>query len=148
MHDFNENGLWEPAEIAQLYGLYRAPNEHLPQGLRDIAVRAVLDPMDTNRDGRVSRPEFEAFLSSGGVLPDLNYGPGHHGDDEYEYEIHHWEQYHDEDTTLEDLTHPEDIEHFKKHEDDERAQAVLQDLQGRTIVLENIPAKFRRVEDL
>ena len=23
-------------------------------------------------------------------------GPGHHGDDEYEYEIHHFEKFHDE----------------------------------------------------
>lgn len=26
----------------------------------------------------------------------LQLGPGHHGDDEYEYEIHHYEKYHDE----------------------------------------------------
>ena len=38
-------------------------------------------------------------------------GPGHHGDDEYEYEIHHFEKFHNEDTTEEELTHPEDIEH-------------------------------------
>lgn len=27
-------------------------------------------------------------------------GPGHHGDDEYEYEIHHFEKFHDESTSL------------------------------------------------
>ena len=26
----------------------------------------------------------------------LQLGPGHHGDDEYEYEIHHFAKYHDE----------------------------------------------------
>ena len=29
-------------------------------------------------------------------LKDFGLGPGHHGDDEYEYEIHHFEKYHDE----------------------------------------------------
>ncbi len=27
-------------------------------------------------------------------------GPGHHGDDEYEYEIHHFEKFHDESGSL------------------------------------------------
>lgn len=27
-------------------------------------------------------------------------GPGHHGDDEYEYEIHHFEKFHDESESL------------------------------------------------
>lgn len=27
-------------------------------------------------------------------------GPGHHGDDEYEYEIHHFEKFHDESRSL------------------------------------------------
>ena len=27
-------------------------------------------------------------------------GPGHHGDDEYEYEIHHFEKFHDESTSF------------------------------------------------
>ena len=71
-------------------------------------------------------------------------GPGHHGDDEYEYEIHHWEKYHDENTQLEDLTHPEDIEHFRKHEEQEEAQERLDQLSRQAIVEENIPSKFRR----
>lgn len=32
----------------------------------------------------------------------------------YEYELHHFEKYHDENTKEEDLNHPEDIAHFKK----------------------------------
>lgn len=61
-----------------------------------------------------------------------------------EYEIHHWELYHDENTKLEDLTHPEDIEHFRKHEEMEDEQERLELMKHRRIVEENIPDKFRR----
>lgn len=30
----------------------------------------------------------------------MQLGPGHHGDDEYEYEIHHFEKFHDESESL------------------------------------------------
>lgn len=71
-------------------------------------------------------------------------GPGHHGDDEYEYEIHHFEKYHDENTREEDLTHPEDIAHFKKHDHLEDEAERIEKLEGMAIVEENIPQKFRR----
>ena len=42
----------------------------------------------------ISREEFVRFIDvEGKTLPDMGTGPGHHGDDEYEYEIHHWEKY-------------------------------------------------------
>ena len=100
--------------------------------------------LDKDRDGLITREEFQAFIDSGRSLPDMQTGPGHHGDDEYEYEIHHWEKYHDENTQLEDLTHPEDIEHFRKHEEQEEAQERLDQLSRQAIVEENIPSKFRR----
>ena len=53
-------------------------------------------------------------------------------------------RYHDENTKEEDLIHPEDIEHFKRHdelEDEALAQAVLDKL---AIVEQNIPQRFRR----
>lgn len=53
-------------------------------------------------------------------------------------------RYHDENTKLEDLTHPEDIEHFKKHEAMEAAQERAEQLDRQPIVEANIPAKFRR----
>ncbi len=53
-------------------------------------------------------------------------------------------RYHDENTKLEDLTHPEDIEHFKKHEEMELEQERIERLDQRPIVEENIPSKFRR----
>lgn len=74
----------------------------------------------------------------------LGYGIGHHGDDEYEYEIHHFEKFHGPDTKLEDLTHPEDIEHFRRHEEADRRQEVRERMDRMQIVEANIPAKFRR----
>ena len=49
-----------------------------------------------------------------------------------------------EDTREEDLTHPEDIAHFKKH-DEMDAQADYQEKIDKTPINEqNIPQKFRR----
>ena len=77
-------------------------------------------------------------------LPDSHMGPGHHGDDEYEYEIHHFEKYHDENTKEEDLIHPEDIAHFAKHDREDEEAERLEQLDNRRVVEENIPGKFRR----
>jgi hypothetical protein len=71
-------------------------------------------------------------------------GPGHHGDDEYEYEIHHFELFHGEDTKEEDLTHPEDIEHFRMHDKLEEDQRRVEGLEKLSIVEANIPVKFRK----
>ena len=119
-------------------------NKDVPKSRRDEIERALMALLDADRDGTVTRAEFQAFIDSGRSLPDMQTGPGHHGDDEYEYEIHHWEKYHDENTQLEDLTHPEDIEHFRKHEEQEEAQERLDQLSRQAIVEENIPSKFRR----
>lgn len=53
-------------------------------------------------------------------------------------------RYHDENTKLEDLTHPEDIEHFKKHEEMEAEEERLEKQSKMAIIEENIPSKFRR----
>lgn len=119
-------------------------NKDVPKSRRDEIERALMSLLDKDRDGLITREEFQAFIDSGRSLPDMQTGPGHHGDDEYEYEIHHWEKYHDENTQLEDLTHPEDIEHFRKHEEQEEAQERLDQLSRQAIVEENIPSKFRR----
>lgn len=119
-------------------------NKHVSWERRDEILRGLLDLLDLNRDGVVSRDEWTAFTAQGKTLPDMNTGPGHHGDDEYEYEIHHWEKYHDENSKLEDLTHPEDIEHFKKHEEMEEEQERLEKMDQMAIIEENIPKKFFR----
>jgi len=119
-------------------------NRHVSQARRDEIVAAVMKEFDVDGDGRITQDEFRSVLRQGATLPDFGTGPGHHGDDEYEYEIHHWEKYHDENTKLEDLTHPEDIEHFRKHEQLEEEQERLEALERQHIVLENVPQKFLR----
>lgn len=101
----------------------------------------IFDPTDS---GKISRETFIELSRAGKQLPDFNLGPGHHGDDEYEYEIHHFEKFHDENTQVEDLIHPEDIEHFRKHEEMEREQERSDREQLQQVVLSNIPKKFRR----
>lgn len=53
-------------------------------------------------------------------------------------------RYHGDDTELEDLIHPEDIEHFKKHEEMEREEERAAELKKRSVITENIPKMFRR----
>lgn len=145
LHDYDSDGTWEPSEILRTYGLMDESNKHVTDARKQEIVSEVLRLIDNNKDGVVGRDEFEVFIThEQGTLPDFGTGPGHHGDDEYEYEIHHWELYHDENTKLEDLTHPEDIEHFKKHEQLEDEQERLELMKHKRIVEENIPEKFRR----
>ncbi|KAI1777556.1 hypothetical protein F4818DRAFT_317642 [Hypoxylon cercidicola] len=144
LHDYDADGHWEAEEILRTYGLMDESNKGVPQSRRDEIERELLQLLDTNKNGLVTRDEFVAFIEGGNTLPDVGMGPGHHGDDEYEYEIHHWEKYHDENTRLEDLTHPEDIEHFKKHEMLEDEEERLEMLNKMAIVEDNIPSKFRR----
>lgn len=109
------------------------------QALREIF--AVFDPW---RTGSITRDEFVQLSLSGKKLPDVGLGPGHHGDIEYEYEIHHFEKFHGDDATEEELNHPEDIEHFRLHDQLEDAQIALQAMEGLAVVDKNIPAKFLR----
>ena len=48
------------------------------------------------------------------------------------------------DTREEDLTHPEDIDHFKKHDEEAEAAERQAALDRMPIVEHNIPQKFRR----
>ena len=48
------------------------------------------------------------------------------------------------DTRIEDLTHPEDIAHFAKHDQEEDEEEQQQKLDRMSIVDHNIPQKFRR----
>ncbi|KAL2130645.1 hypothetical protein VTI74DRAFT_6126 [Chaetomium olivicolor] len=145
LHDFDADGNWEPEEILRTYGLMDESNKHVTDERKAQIALEILDLFDKNKDGRISRNEFvEVIEVDGKTLPDMGTGVGHHGDDEYEYEIHHWEKYHDENTKLEDLTHPEDIEHFKKHEEMEAEEERLAQLRKQSIIEDNIPAKFRR----
>ncbi|TVY33317.1 putative calcium-binding protein [Lachnellula subtilissima] len=145
LHDFDGNGFWDHQEILKFYGMEDQTAKDVPQSKKDEIIREITKLMDTNNNNIVEREEFMAFVvDRKGALPDFGTGPGHHWDIEMEYEIHHWEKYHDENTKEEDLTHPEDIAHFKLHDDleDEADRQAFLDKQP--IVDHNIPAKFRR----
>lgn len=112
--------------------------------VKDHAVSEVIRLFDKSGSGRISKEDWLSQSKSGVKLPDFGLGPGHHGDDEYEYEIHHFEKYHDENTREEDLIHPEDIAHFRKHDqmEDEAFRVAIE--QSQQIVEHNIPMKFRK----
>jgi len=102
-------------------------------------VFGIFDPLKT---GIISMGDWLRLSEAGKKLPDSGLGPGHHGDMEYEYEIHHFEKYHGENAKEEDLNHPEDIEHFRRHDQEDEAQRVLEKLEQMSIVEANIPKRF------
>ncbi|EAW13034.1 nucleobindin SSP120 [Aspergillus clavatus NRRL 1] len=144
LHDFDASGAWTPDEVRKTYGMDDETNSKVSEERKQQALREVFSLFDTGNSGVITRDNWMRLVSAGTRLPDLGFGPGHHGDIEYEYEIHHFEKYHGEDAKLEDLTHPEDIEHFRRHDEEEDAAERLEQLQKMPIVEANIPQKFRR----
>ncbi|KAK4058424.1 hypothetical protein OIO90_000582 [Microbotryomycetes sp. JL221] len=125
LHDLNRDGILDTNELESIYGVHHekrksasgVPLEVHTQQAKEI-VQAVLAKLDTNKDGVLTMREFIA----GGVggLPNFKgvADLGHHYDAEGEYFLHHEEQYHNTPETQneEDYIHPEDIEHFMRHE--------------------------------
>ncbi|KAJ5152390.1 hypothetical protein N7492_010685 [Penicillium capsulatum] len=144
LHDYDSSGTWTPDEIRKTYGLDDESNNGVDESRKAAAVQSVLDLFDPENFGSISRDGWLRALQTGTRLPDLGFGPGHHGDIEYEYEIHHFEKFHGDDATEEELNHPEDIEHFRRHDEEEAAQLRIEKLEQTQIVEANIPAKFIR----
>ncbi|BDD62775.1 hypothetical protein MPDQ_006120 [Monascus purpureus] len=142
MHDYDSSGAWTPDEVRKTYGLDDASTSAVSEEKKQQAVREIFALFDPANTGSISRDDWLNLIASGVRLPDFGFGPGHHGDMEYEYEIHHFEKYHGDDAKEEDLTHPEDIEHFKKHDEEEDAASRLEKLEKMRIVEANIPQKF------
>ncbi|KAI1916622.1 hypothetical protein LOZ53_001269 [Ophidiomyces ophidiicola] len=146
LHDYDNSGAWTQDEVRRTYGLDDESNSHLPEDRKRQILLEVFAIFDPHKTGLITQDEWMRLSKEGRKLPDFGVGPGHHGDMEYEYEIHHFEKFHGDNARPEDLTHPEDIEHFKKHDHEEDAQKKLDQLQMKPIVEENIPSKFRRSE--
>ncbi|KAL4887503.1 hypothetical protein BJY04DRAFT_176096 [Aspergillus karnatakaensis] len=144
LHDYDASGSWTPEEVRKTYGMDHETNAALTDERKQEALREVFTLFDPANTGYISRDNWMRLISDGVKLPDFGFGPGHHGDIEYEYEIHHFEQFHGEDATEEELTHPEDIEHFRRHDEEDEAQERLEQLERMSIVAANIPAKFRK----
>jgi len=144
LHDYDSSNQWSPDDILKTYGLKDESTNHISQEEKDKAVQQVIDTFDRDKSGTISFAEYTVGIAQGLKLPDFGFGPGHHGDDEYEYEIHHFEKYHGEDATEEELNHPEDIEHFRKHELLEEQQERQEQMDRMSVVEANIPVKFRR----
>ncbi|RJE20678.1 Secretory pathway protein Ssp120 [Aspergillus sclerotialis] len=144
LHDYDSSGAWTPEEIRRTYGLDDVSNSGLPEDRKQQVVQQVLSLFDRSNLGVITRDDWMAAIAAGKRLPNFGLGPGHHGDNEYEYEIHHFEKFHGDDAKEEDLTHPEDIEHFRKHDAEEDAEIRLEQLEKMQIVEANIPQKFRK----
>ncbi|OOQ89312.1 EF hand domain containing protein [Penicillium brasilianum] len=144
LHDYDASDAWTPEEVRKTYGLDDESNRGVSESSKESAIRAVFDLFDPSNTGTISRDAWLKTIAAGTRLPDLGYGPGHHGDLEYEYEIHHFEKFHGDDATEEELNHPQDIEHFRLHDELEAAQLRLEKLEDMQVVEANIPSKFRR----
>jgi Ca2+-binding EF-hand superfamily protein len=92
LHDYDADGNWEEQEILRTYGLMDESNQHVSPERKTEIAKELIKMLDANGDGLVSHHEFRQYVDDGKTLPDMGTGPGHHGDDEYEYEIHHWEK--------------------------------------------------------
>ncbi|CEL03234.1 Putative Secretory pathway protein Ssp120 [Aspergillus calidoustus] len=144
LHDYDSSGAWTPDEVKKTYGMEDESNAALTEEQKQEALREVFSLFDPANTGFISRDNWMRLIADGVRLPDFGFGPGHHGDMEYEYEIHHFEQFHGEDATEDELTHPEDIEHFRRHDEEDEAQERLDQLERMSIVAANIPSKFRK----
>ncbi|KAK4574818.1 hypothetical protein LTR86_001660 [Recurvomyces mirabilis] len=144
LHDYDSSNTWTFDDLMKTYGLKHESTNHIAYAEKEKAINGVISLFDKDLSGTISFAEYTIGSGAGLKLPDLGFGPGHHGDDEYEYEIHHFEKFHGDGATEEELNHPEDIEHFRKHEELEAAQERQEQLDRMRIVEANIPSKFRR----
>lgn len=66
LHDLNQDGFWDRAEIEAVYGVHheyskaKTPDEQAQQAKADKIVDAVLKKMDKNGNGLIEMSEFEA----------------------------------------------------------------------------------------
>lgn len=133
----NAQGVLDINELESIYGVHHEKVKKATGGTQEVhteqarrIVAEVLDRLDANRDAVLTMREFLA----GGVggLPMFDNVPnlGHHYDEEGEYFLHHEEKYHNTPETQreEDYVHPEDIEHFLRHDkiDDEEDRRQLE----------------------
>lgn len=96
LHDFDSSLSWTADEIRRMYGLDDQSMKDVDEAKKAEVVRKTMEMFDRDSDGIIERDEWMQGWRAGKRLKDFGLGPGHHGDDEYEYEIHHFEKFHDE----------------------------------------------------
>lgn len=128
LHDLENKGYWDQTDLLYIYGLTRdavvgdgsgmgehTHNEDISKETKDNVVQTLLKLLDSDKDGQVSKDEWQVFFNHDGQLPDFGVGPGHHMDFESEYENHHWNKYHRDQDPDVHVKHKEDIEHELLH---------------------------------
>lgn len=154
-HDVDNSRYWTKEDIIRLYGLQKDTIVGDGTGMgtdeetvaitdddRERVYQGVLALLDTNEDGKVSMDEWRKFCEDQKTLPDFGYGTGHHGDYEYEYEVHHWRQYHMENDPDVKIQHPEDEEHERLYHQYEHHDDSWADHDPSWVRKEQIPNKF------
>jgi hypothetical protein len=157
LHDSDGSKTWTSNDILNLYGLLNdvvvgdgtgmgknEDTEPISQETKDHVLKTVLDLVDYDHDGIISLEEWRIFTEKGGELPDFGLGPGHHGDYEYEYEIHHWLEHHAKSDPNVKIVHQEDIDHEKLFHAHEHGDDAESHASGSWERVENIPLKYRR----
>ncbi|KAI5795754.1 secretory pathway protein Ssp120 [Geopyxis carbonaria] len=137
LHDFDASGRLSQSELLRTY---EAPPERADEIW--MTLKKLIVPNNVGTDA-ITRQEWMEWSARGGVLPDLGTGVGHHGDAEYEYEIHHFEKFHQDSDGDDEMIHPEDIEHFKHHDEEDAEEARQALLEKMAVNVANIPMKFR-----
>ncbi|EEB05726.1 fungal protein [Schizosaccharomyces japonicus yFS275] len=142
VHDLGRKGFWDDKDILTLYGLLE--NDDVPFETKNDVLVDVLKRCDAGQqDRKVTMEEFVSFRQHGGELKDWGF-PGHHGDEEEEFEMHHVEKYHpNPDEPEENWNHAEDIEHFQKHEEMYHSGKPVEDRRVHFLKPNNIPNKYK-----
>lgn len=144
IHDLDRTGYWTEDDITSIYGVKNNKEQDAyketdipPEKVKEI-VSTIMAMIDKDNSGQISRDEWIKFKSGGGQLPDFGL-EGHHEDEETEFDIHHVEIFHSDpnDDDESKWNHPEDIEHFRKHDEKYHAMA-------NTDPLRNIPPSYRK----
>ncbi|ODQ52104.1 hypothetical protein SAICODRAFT_30888 [Saitoella complicata NRRL Y-17804] len=150
LHDLDSDGVLDSQDVRAIYGLDNV-KDLTPERKLEIE-KTVFAALDADRNGAITLQEFKSFMDANGDLPDFGF-EGHHGDDELEFDIHHVMKYHtDPEDSEENWSHPEDIEHFAKHnlehhdgiDPDTGDHVVVPEGMEDIRIVVQIPEKFRR----
>lgn len=160
-HDSDNTRTWTRDDVLFLYGLQnkneivgdgsgmgtKEQSKGVDEATKDKVWNKILELMDTDKNGIIDMDEWRNFVQDGGELPDFGLGPGHHGDYEYEYEVHHWQQYHAESDPDVKIVHPEDVEHerlYHQYEHNDNGWEDHQPIDASWVRTAKIPQKFRK----